>query len=91
MMTFKEWCEGRHNSVRRKFSNSLVEEYDDGDILHFWYLCNQDSPAVKRFILGLNDLMDECFPNEHKCTESKESEHSSLLHRYILVSHGDEQ
>ena len=101
MRTFKEW---RDDYPTAHCSNTPIhtagaymcrlnenEEYEDGDILHFWYLCNQSSPGVKKFILGLNDLMDECFPNEHKFADTVESELSPLIHRYILVRHGDER
>ena len=98
MRTFKEW-RGNNGSAQFPAAGVYVssgslnedEEYEDGDILHFWYLCNQSSPAVKKFIVGLNDFMDECFPNEHKFVDTVESELSPLIHRYILVRHGDKQ
>ena len=98
MRTFKEWrdrstdlCSNTPIHTAGACMCRLDEEYEDGDILHFWYLCNQSSPAVKKFIVGLNDFMDECFPNEHKFADTVESELSPLIHRYILVRHGDKQ
>ena len=74
MRTFKEWCDGYPISKCRPFPHPLTEEYEDDDILHFWYLCNEKSPAVKKFVAGLNDLLDECFPFNKKQTETQESE-----------------
>ena len=97
MTTFREW---RDNNGSAQFSaagaytgNARLneEEYEDGDILHFWYLCNQSSPAVQKFACGLYDLLNECFPDEHKFVDTVESELSPLIHRYILVRHGDER
>ena len=91
MRILKEWCDRGPRKKYRHFPYNLTEEYEDGDILHFWYLCNQDSLGVKKFIVGLNDLMNDCFPNEQKFAETQESALSSLIHRYILVRHGDER
>ena len=98
MRTFKEW-RGNNGSAQFPAAGAYVsssslnenEEYEDGDILHFWYLCNQSSPAVQKFTCGLYDLLTECFPDEHKFVDTVESELSPLIHRYILVRHGDER
>jgi len=89
MRTFKEWRDGYSSSKCRHFPNPIAEEYEDDDILHFWYLCNEKSPAVKKFVVGLNDLLDECFPSNKKYTDTKESELSPLIHRYIRVTNED--
>ena len=100
MRTFKEWrgdCFADHCSTTPihtagAYTNQrLNENYEDGDILHFWYLCNQSSPTIQKFICGLYDLLNEVFPDEHKFVETVESELSPLIHRYILVRHGDER
>ena len=67
----------------------LAEKYNykEGPILQFWYIVDQDSPGVKKFVRGLSDLMDECFPSERKDTDTVESDNSSLVHRYICVIH----
>ena len=101
MRTFKEW---RDDYPASHCSNTPIhtggacmcrlnedEEYEEGDILHFWYLCNQSSPAVQKFACGLYELLNECFPDEHKFVDTVESELSPLIHRYILVRHGDER
>ena len=89
MRTFKEWRDGCPSSKFRHFPLPLSEDYEDDDILHFWYLCNEKSPAVKKFVAGLNDLLDECFPGNKKQTETQESELSPLIHRYIRVTNED--
>ena len=89
MRTFREWRDGYPSSKCRHFPNHIAEEYEDDDILHFWYLCNEKSPAVKKFVAGLNDLLDECFPGNKKQTETQESELSPLIHRYIRVTNED--
>ena len=100
MRTFKEWrdcstdlCSNTpiHTAGAYMCHLNESEEYEDGDILHFWYLCNQSSPAVQKFACGLYDLLNECFPDEHKFVDTVESELSPLIHRYILVRHGDER
>ena len=103
MRTFKEWrgdCSTDHGSntpihtAGAYTGNARLnedEEYEDGDILHFWYLCNQSSPAVQKFACGLYELLNECFPDEHKFVDTVESELSPLIHRYVLVRHGDER
>ena len=97
MKTFKEW-RGNNGSAQLPAAGVYMsrgslneEEYEDGDILHFWYLCNQSSPTIQKFICGLYDLLIEVFPDEHKFVETVESELSPLIHRYILVRHGDER
>ena len=98
MRTFKEWrdrstdlCSNTpiHTAGACMCRLDEDEEYEDGDILHFWYLCNQSSPAIQKFACGLYDLLNECFPDEHKFVDTVESELSPLIHRYILVRHGD--
>ena len=89
MRTFKEWCDGYPINKCRPFPHPLTEEYEDDDILHFWYLCNEKSPAVKKFVAGLNDLLEKCFPSNKKYTDTKESELSPLIHRYIRVTNED--
>ena len=89
MRTFKEWRDGCPSSKCRPFPNPIAEEYEDDDILHFWYLCNEKSPAVKKFVAGLNDLLEKCFPSNKKYTDTKESELSPLIHRYIRVTSED--
>ena len=104
MRTFKEWRDKHSNGngsdiplhaagvyTPQRLNENEDKEYEDGDILHFWYLCNQSSPAVQKFACGLYDLLNECFPDEHKFVDTVESELSSLIHRYILVRHGDER
>ena len=86
MKTFNEWLE-RNTHGKQFFPSMLKEDYDEGDILHFWYLFNQDSPAVKKFILGLSALMDECFPEERKYAETIERDDFPIAHRYICVKH----
>ena len=71
-------------------NQNINEDYENGDILHFWYLCNQSSPTIQNFICGLDDLLEEVFPNEHNFVETVETDLSPLIHRYILVCHGDE-
>ena len=101
MRTFKEWCDKHspdngsdplHTAGVYVSRGSLNEDdYEAGDILHFWYLCNQSSPAIQKFTCGLYELLNECFPDEHKFVDTVESEISPLIHRYILVRHGDER
>ena len=66
------------------------EEYD-GDILNVWFLFNQSSPASMKFVVGLSELLSECYPNEHQVAETVESKLSPLAHKHILVRHGEER
>ena len=89
MRTFKEWCDGR-KPIKRFH---LIEDgdYDESNqILRFWYIVDKDVPGISKFVLGLSNLMDECFPEERKYTETLESDNSSLVHRYICVCHEDD-
>ena len=90
MRTFKEWRDG---CPGKKYRHLVTEssDYEDGDILRFWYIVDQDSPGVSKFVIGLSNLMDECFPEERKHTETLESDNSSLVHRYICVCHEDNE
>ena len=98
MRTFKEW---RGNNGSAQFPAAGVytsnvrlnegEEYEDGDIIHIWFLFNQSSPASMKFVVGLSELLSECYPNEHQVSETVTSELSPLAHKHILVRHGDER
>ena len=90
MKIFNEWVE-RNTHGKQLFPSMPNEDYEEGDILHFWYLFNQDSPAVKKFILGLSALLDECFPEEHKYAETVECDNAPLAHRYIYIRHENDQ
>ena len=96
MRTFKEWS-GNNGSAQFSAAGAytgntrLNEEYEDGDILNVWFLFNQSSPASMKFVVGLSELLSECYPNEHRFSESVESKLSSLAHKHILVRHGDER
>ena len=85
MRTFEEWRDKRINKKYRHLVES--SDYEDGDILRFWYIVDQDSPAVSKFVLGLSNLMADCFPDERKYTDTLECDNSSLLHRFICVTH----
>ena len=65
------------------------EEYEDGDILNVWFLFNQSSPASLKFVVGLSELLSECYPGEHQVSETIETKLSPLAHKHILVRHGD--
>ena len=70
----------------------LREDYEatKGDILHFWYLCNEDSPRVRMFIAGLDDLMDRCFPEEKHEEQTLESRLDPyFVHRHIRITEDD--
>ena len=71
MNVLKKYFE-RTNQQRQHF---LTENhnYKEGPILQFWYIVDQDSPGVKKFVRGLSALMDECFPSERKDTDTVES------------------
>ena len=90
MRTFKEW---RAGCLSKKYRHLIKEssDYEDGDILRFWYIVDQDSPAVSKFVIGLSNLMADCFPEERQYTETLESDNSSLLHRYICICHEDDK
>lgn len=85
MNVLKKYFEST-NQYRQHF---LTENhnYKEGSILQFWYIVDQDSPGVKKFVRGLSALMDQCFPSERKDTDTVESDNSSLVHRYICVTH----
>ena len=100
MRTFKEWrdrstdlCSNTpiHTAGAYMCHLDESEEYDDGDILNVWFLFNQSSPASMKFVVGLSELLSECYPNEHQVSEIVESKLSSLAHKHILVRHGDER
>ena len=88
MRTFKEWRDG-YNPNKRPFPPMLYEDYEvaEDDIFHFWYLCNEDSPRVLKFIAGLDDLMDRCFP-ETKIEEQTLKSHLNphFIHRHIRIT-----
>jgi len=89
MRTFKEWRDGYH---RRPYPPMLYEddEVTEGDIFHFWYLCNEDSPRVRMFIAGLNSLMDRCFPDTKRDEQTVESHLTpNFIHRYIRITEDD--
>ena len=98
MRTFKEW-RGNNGSAQFPAAGAYTgnarlnedEEYEDGDILNVWFLFNQSSPASMKFVVGLSELLSECYPSEHRFSEIVESKLSSLAHKHILVRHGDEQ
>ena len=91
MKTFNEWRDGYAPS-RRPIPSTLHEDYEvtEGDIFHFWYLCNEDSPRVLKFIAELNRLMDKCFP-EMKIEEQTLKSHLNpyFIHRHIRITEGD--
>ena len=100
MKTFKEW---REDYPASHCSNTPIhtggacmcrlnedKEYEDGDILNVWFLFNQSSPASLKFVVGLSELLSECYPNEHQVSETVESKLSPLAHKHILVRHGDD-
>ena len=89
MRTFREWCDGRTPSKR--FHLAEDGDYDEtNQILRFWYIVDKDVPGISKFVLGLSNLMADCFPEERKYTETLESDNSSLVHRYICVCHEDD-
>ena len=89
MRIFKEWCDRRKAS--RHFHLAEDGDYEESNqILRFWYIVDKDVPGISKFVLGLSNLMDECFPEERKYTETLESDNSSLVHRYICVCHEDD-
>ena len=98
MRTFKEW-RGNNGSAQFPAAGAYTgnarlnegEEYEDGDILNVWFLFNQSSPASMKFVVGLSELLSECYPGEHQFSEIVESKLSSLVHKHILVRHGDER
>ena len=97
MRTFKEW-RGNNDSAQFPAAGAYTgntrlneEEYKDGDILNVWFLFNQSSPASMKFVVGLSELLSECYPGEHRFSEIVESKLSSLAHKHILVRHGDER
>lgn len=99
MKIFKDWyhdnsteiCSNDSIYAAGAYTNqSINEDYENGDILHFWYLCNQSSPTIQNFICGLYDLLEEVFPNEHNFVETVKTDLSPLIHTYILVRHRDE-
>ena len=100
MRTFKEWrdrstdlCSNTpiHTAGAYMCHLDESEDYDDGDILNVWFLFNQSSPASMKFVVGLSELLSECYPNEHQVSETVTSELSPLAHKHILVRHGDEK
>ena len=102
MRTFKEWrdrstdlCSNTPIHTAREYvskrSLNESEEYEDGDILNVWFLFNQSSPASMKFVMGLSELLSECYPSEHQVSETIETKLSSLAHKHILVRHGDER
>ena len=100
MRTFKEWrdrstdlCSNTpiHTAGAYMCHLNESEEYEDGDILNVWFLFNQSSPASMKFVVGLSELLSECYPNERQVSETVESKLSPLAHKHILVRHGDEQ
>ena len=100
MRTFKEWRDRStdhgsntpiHTAGAYMCHLNESEEYKDGDILNVWFLFNQSSPASMKFVVGLSELLSECYPSEHRFSEIVESKLSSLAHKHILVRHGDER
>ena len=98
MRTFKEWrdrstdlCSNTpiHTAGAYMCRLNENEEYEDGDILNVWFLFNQSSPASLKFVVGLSELLSECYPGEHQVSETIETKLSSLAHKHILVRHGD--
>ena len=97
MRTFTEW-RGNNGSAQFPAAGAYTgnarlneEEYEDGDILNVWFLFNQSSPASMKFVVGLSELLSECYPGEHQVSETVETKLSSLAHKHILVHHGDER
>ena len=90
MRTFKEWRDG---CPGKKYRHLVTEssDYEDGDILNVWFLFNQSSPASMKFVVGLSELLSECYPGEHQVSETIETKLSPLAHKHILVHHGDER
>lgn len=91
MRTFKEWRDTYSHS-RRPIPPMLHEDYDDpeGDIFHFWYLCNENSARVRMFIAGLNSLMDRCFPDTKREEQTVESHlNPNFIHKYIRITEDD--
>ena len=102
MTTFREWrdrstdlCSNTPiHTAGAYVSNARLnedEEYEDGDILNVWFLFNQSSPASMKFVVGLSELLSECYPGEHQVSETVETKLSPLAHKHILVRHGDER
>ena len=100
MRTFKEWrdrstdlCSNTpiHTAGAYMCHLNESEEYEDGDILNVWFLFNQSSPASLKFVVGLSELLSECYPGEHQVSETIETKLSPLAHKHILVRHGDEK
>ena len=101
MRTFKEWSDAHPTdhcsdtpihtagAYMCHLDENEGEEYEDGDILNVWFLFNQSSPASMKFVVGLSELLSECYPGEHQFSEIVESKLSSLAHKHILVRHGD--
>ena len=96
MRTFKEW-RSNNGSAQLPAAGAYTgnarlneEEYEDGDILNVWFLFNQSSPASMKFVVGLSELLSECYPSEHRFSETVESKLSPLAHKHILVRHGDD-
>ena len=95
MRTFKEW-RGNNGSAQFPAAGAYTgnarlneEEYEDGDILNVWFLFNQSSPASMKFVVGLSELLSECYPGEYQVSETIETKLSTLAHKHILVRHGD--
>ena len=95
MRTFKEW-RSNNGSAQLPAAGAYTgnarlneEEYEDGDILNVWFLFNQSSPASMKFVVGLSELLSECYPSEHQVSETIETKLSTLAHKHILVRHGD--
>ena len=100
MRTFKEWRDRStdhgsntpiHTAGAYMYRLNENEEYEHGDILNVWFLFNQSSPASMKFVVGLSELLSECYPSEHQVSETVETKLSSLAHKHILVRHGDER
>ena len=102
MRTFKEWrdcstdlCSNTPIPAAGAYTGNARlnedEEYEDGDILNVWFLFNQSSPASMKFVVGLSELLSECYPGEHQVSETIETKLSPLAHKHILVRHGDER
>ena len=100
MRTFKEWrdrstdlCSNTpiHTAGAYMCHLNESEEYEDGDILNVWFLFNQSSPASMKFVVGLSELLSECYPSEHQVSETVKTKLSPLAHKHILVRHGDER
>ena len=100
MRTFKEWrdrstdlCSNTpiHTAGAYMCHLNESEEYEDGDILNVWFLFNQSSPVSMKFVVGLSELLSECYPGEHQVRETVKTKLSPLAHKHILVRHGDER